>query len=90
VQPLLEGHFALHDTLGLSVRTLQRIIRTIANRANISRKGSPHVLRHTFSVTAVQKESSTVLRSELAHDQAPNSTLGIHLDWKALGLGAAA
>src|SRR5439155_1153904 len=55
VQPLLEGHFALHDELGMSVRTVQRIVREIANRANISRKVSPHVLRHTFSVTAVQK-----------------------------------
>jgi integrase/recombinase XerD len=53
VQPLLEGHFALHDTLGMSVRTLQRVVRMIANRAGISRKVSPHVLRHTFSV--VQK-----------------------------------
>jgi integrase/recombinase XerD len=40
VQPLLEGYFALHDTLGLSIRTLQRVVRTIANRANISRKVS--------------------------------------------------
>jgi len=31
VQPLLEGHFALHDTFGLSVSTLQRVVRTIAN-----------------------------------------------------------
>src|SRR5712692_6301656 len=55
VQPLLEGHFALHDSLEMSVRTVQRVVRTIANRAQISRKVSPHVLRHTFSVTAVQK-----------------------------------
>lgn len=34
VQPLLEGHFALHDTLGVSVRTVQRIVRTIANRVH--------------------------------------------------------
>jgi hypothetical protein len=55
VQPLLEGHFALHDEFGMSVRTVQRIVRIIANRAQISRKVSPHVLRHTFTVTAVQK-----------------------------------
>src|ERR1700694_5126974 len=55
VQPLLEGHFALHDEFGMSVRTIQRAVRTIANRASITRKVSPHVLRHTFSVTAVQK-----------------------------------
>src|SRR2546427_459007 len=37
VRPLLEGHFALHDEFGLSVRTVQRVVRTIANRAQISR-----------------------------------------------------
>jgi integrase/recombinase XerD len=37
------------------LRTLQRVVARFANRANISRKVSPHVLRHTFSVTAVKK-----------------------------------
>jgi len=49
VQPLLEGHFALNDTLGMSVRTVQRIVRTIANRAQISRKRSPRMFSGTRS-----------------------------------------
>jgi integrase/recombinase XerD len=48
VQPLLEGHFALHDEFGIGVRTIQRTVRAIANRASISRPVSPHVLRHTL------------------------------------------
>jgi hypothetical protein len=28
MSPLIEGHFALNDTFGSSVRTLQRIVRT--------------------------------------------------------------
>jgi len=40
---------------GMSVRTVQRVVRAIANRAQINRKVTPHVLCHTFSVTAVQK-----------------------------------
>src|SRR6266852_6658432 len=55
VQPLIEGHLALHDRFGMSSRTIQRLIKLIANRANLSRPVTPHVLRHTFSVTAVQK-----------------------------------
>jgi integrase/recombinase XerD len=50
VQPLLEGHLALHDESGIGVRTIQRTVRAIAHRASISRPVSPHVLRHTFSV----------------------------------------
>jgi len=80
VQPLLEGHFALHDELGMSVRTLQRIVRTIANRANISRKVSPHVLRHTFSVTAVQKGISLpALQRLLGHDHLATTEIYLNL-----------
>src|SRR5260370_7355174 len=76
VQPLLEGHFALHDTLGMSVRTVQRIVRTIANRANISRKVSPHVLRQTFSLTALQKGISLpTLHRLLGHNHLAPSNI---------------
>jgi len=47
VQPLLGGQLSLNDSICLSVRTIQRIIKRIANRAHVSRKVSPHVLRHT-------------------------------------------
>jgi site-specific recombinase XerD len=53
-----QGHrimIALRDGLEMSVRTIQRIVRVLSNRAQISRKVSPHVLRHTFSVTGMQK-----------------------------------
>ncbi|MEK7285964.1 MAG: tyrosine-type recombinase/integrase, partial [Nitrospirota bacterium] len=55
VQPLLEGHISLHDKVTIGVRTVQRVCIRLANRAAIKRKVSPHVLRHTFSVTAIQK-----------------------------------
>ena len=48
VQPLLEGHFVLHDTLGMAPRTIQMLAKRMANRARISRPVTPHVLRHTF------------------------------------------
>ena len=80
VQPLLEGPFALHDSLNMSVRTLQRIVRLIANRANISRKVSPHVLRHTFSVTAVQKGISLpALQRLLGHDHLATTEIYLNL-----------
>ena len=55
IQPLIEGYFALHETFRFSTRTIQRMLKRVANRARISRTVSPHVLRHTFAVTAIQK-----------------------------------
>ncbi len=55
VQHLLEGHLSLHDRMDVSIRTMQRIMKRLVNRAHISRPVTPHVLRHTFAVTAVQK-----------------------------------
>jgi integrase/recombinase XerD len=55
IRPLIENHFAIHDTFGITPCTIQRLITKVANRAEIRRKVTPHVLRHTFSVTALQK-----------------------------------
>ena len=41
VQPLLEGHFALHDTLEMAPRTIQVLVKRIANRAHIRRPVTP-------------------------------------------------
>jgi integrase/recombinase XerD len=80
VQPLIEGHLALHDHFGMSARTIQRLIKSIANRANISRPVSPHVLRHTFSVTAVQKGISLPsLQRLLGHDRLTTTEIYLNL-----------
>ena len=69
IQPLIEGYFALHETSRFSVRTIQRMLKRVANRARISRTVSPHVLRHTFAVTAIQKGISLpALQRLLGHD----------------------
>jgi integrase/recombinase XerD len=79
VQPLIEGHFALHDSLGMGVRTIQRLIKRVANKAHISRPVTPHVLRHTFSVASIQKGISLrSLQKVLGHDTL--STTEIYLN----------
>jgi integrase/recombinase XerD len=55
IRPLIDGHFAIHDTIGMTPRTIQRILKRVANKAHINRPVTPHVLRHTFAVAAVQK-----------------------------------
>lgn len=76
---LLEGHFALHETLGMTTRTVHRIVRRVAQRAGITRKTSPHVLRHTFAVDSARKGiAAPVLQRVLGHDHL--STTMIYLN----------
>jgi len=80
VQPLLEGHFSLHDNIGMSSRTIQRVAKRVANRAHISREVTPHVLRHTFSVTAIQKGISLpALQRLLCHDRLVTTEIYLNL-----------
>ena len=80
VQPLIEGHFALHDGFGMGDRTIQRIVKRVANRARISRPVSPHVLRHTFAVTAVQRNISLPsLQRLLGHDHLGTTQIYLNL-----------
>jgi len=80
IQPLIEGHFALRDSLGMSTRTIQRMMKAVANRARISRTVTPHVLRHTFAVAAVQKGISTAsLQRLLGHDHLATTEIYLNL-----------
>jgi integrase/recombinase XerD len=54
IRPLIDRHFAIHDTIGMTLRTIQRILKRIANKARINCPVTTHVLRHTFAVAAVQ------------------------------------
>ena len=80
IQALIENHLATHDTLGMTARTIQRIVKRVANRAKISRPVSPHVLRHTFSVTAIQKGISLpALQRLLGHDRLTTTEIYLNL-----------
>lgn len=80
VQPLLEGHLSLHDEMGMSARTIERIVKRVANRAHIRRPVTPHVLRHTFSVTAIQKGISLpALQRLLGHDRLTTTEIYLNL-----------
>jgi integrase/recombinase XerD len=80
VQPLIEGHFALHETLGIGARSIQLMLRRLANRAQIARPVTPHVLRHTFAVSAVQKGISLpALQRLLGHDRLTTTEIYLNL-----------
>ena len=77
---LFEHHFALHDTFPFSARTIQRTVKRVANRAQISRPLTPHVLRHTFSVLWLHKGGSTrALQLILGHDHLSTTEIYLNL-----------
>ena len=66
---VLSHHFALNDSLGYTARGLQKLVRRVSNRAGITQKVSPHVLRHTFAAACVKKGLSTrYLQMFMGHD----------------------
>jgi integrase/recombinase XerD len=80
IRPLIDGHFAIHDTIGMTPRTIQRILKRLANKAHINRPVTPHVLRHTFAVTAVQKGISLpALQRLLGHDRLTTTEIYLNL-----------
>jgi integrase/recombinase XerD len=68
LQPLIAHHFALQHRVGLTPRAMPLLVKRVANRARISRPVTPHVLRHTFAVTAVQKGISLPALQRLLGD----------------------
>jgi integrase/recombinase XerD len=55
VRALLEHHFALFNEVGFTSETARNIVRRIAERAKIAAHVTPHILRHTFAVDALNK-----------------------------------
>ena len=80
VRPIFEHYFALNDRFPFSKRTIQRIVKDVANRAHISRPVTPHVLRHTFSVLWIHKGGSTrALQLILGHDHLSTTEIYLNL-----------
>ena len=79
VKRLVDHHFAFNDNVNISPRTIQRIVKRVANRAGIS-KLTPHSLRHTFSVNCIRKGISTrSLMQFLGHDRLTTTEIYLNL-----------
>lgn len=80
VRTLLEHHFAYENELGMSVRTIQRIVKRVATRTGILKHVTPHVLRHTFSVLCIKRGISTrTLMHLLGHERLSTTELYLNL-----------
>ena len=80
VRRLVEYHFAENETAGMSKKTVDRVVKKVANKAGVSKPVSPHVLRHTFSVNCIKKGISTrALQSLLGHDRLTTTEIYLNL-----------
>ena len=80
VRTLLEHYFALEKDFPVKTRRAQDIVKAVANRAGITKDVSPHVLRHTFATTALQKGISlATVQKILGHDRL--QTTAIYLNF---------
>jgi len=80
VQTLLEPYFALHDKWFMKERQVQKIVKQVANRAQITKEVTPHVLRHTFATLALQKGISiAAVQKMLGHDRLATTEIYLNL-----------
>ncbi len=80
VHALLEPYFTLHDKWFVGERQVQKIVKQIANRAQITRTVTPHVLRHTFATLALQKGISlATVQKMLGHDHLATTAIYLNL-----------
>jgi integrase/recombinase XerD len=80
VRTLIEHQFAYRNDMGMSGRTIERIVKKVAERADITKPVTPHVLRHTFAVNCVKKGINIrALQSLLGHDSLLTTQLYLNL-----------
>jgi integrase/recombinase XerD len=67
---LLSHSFAHQNAMLLGVRTAERVVKHVVNRAGIIKLVSAHVLRHTFAVTCLKRGINLqALQSLLGQDR---------------------
>lgn len=80
IQTLLEHYFAIHEKFPVGARQVQKIVKNIANKAQVAQTITPHILRHTFATLALQKGISLAsVQKILGHDRL--STTSIYLNF---------
>jgi integrase/recombinase XerD len=80
IQALLEPYFALNEKWFIGKRQAQKIVKRVAERARISQDVTPHVLRHTFATTALQKGISlAAIQKILGHDRLATTAIYLNL-----------
>jgi len=84
VRTVMNAVLAFQDTPRISVRTIQRIVKKVADRAGITKPVTPHTLRHTFAIQCIQRGISTrALQQFLGHDRLQTTEIYLNLSPEA-------
>lgn len=76
----MEHYFAINDHWFIGPRQVQKIVKRVANRAQITQNVTPHVLRHTFATLALQKGISlAAIQKILGHDRLTTTAIYLNL-----------
>ena len=80
VRSIFEPYFALHERFPVGVRQTRKVVKEVANRARLSVEVTPHVLRHTFATSFLQKGASlAALKKILGHDRLTTTEIYLNL-----------
>jgi integrase/recombinase XerD len=80
---LLMDCFSHDNKFPLAMRTIQKYVKVVADRARIKKIVSPHVLRHTFAVTYIHKGGNLrALQAILGHSSI--TTTDIYLNYSGI------
>jgi integrase/recombinase XerD len=80
VYTILSAWFTLNNKIGITARTIQNTVNRVANRSGITRKVSPHVLRHTFAINCIKRGISTrALQQFLGHDHLTTTEIYLNM-----------
>ena len=81
---LLETHFTAPNPEPFTPRTIQRLIKGLAARAGLTKRVTPHVLRHTFAINSVRRGiSSRALQSVMGHDHLTTTEIYLNMSPEA-------
>jgi integrase/recombinase XerD len=81
VRAILEPYFALNDACFVGTRQAQKIVKRARNATSqLTRLVTPHVLRHTWAILALQKGISLeAVHKILGHDRLATTTIYLNL-----------
>ena len=80
VRAILEPYFALNQKWFVGARQAQKVVKRVANRAQLTQEVTPHVLRHTWATLALQKGLSlATVQKILGHDRLTTTAIYLNL-----------
>lgn len=71
---VLRNWFSIHDEIGMSRTTIWRRVNEAAEQSSISKKVTPHVLRHTYGTTIASRGATAqYIKQTMGHENLQTS-----------------